>query len=118
MRASDQAALTALLLRRTRLKAGLSLAEVAAKLGARSLNAYARYEQGRTTPSVQKLSDLLPAVVPDRDFVLVESRTFRKIRLTARADWKRTHVREESHWQREGTCCVDKRSVTRYTPSR
>ncbi len=73
--ASDQAALTALLLRRTRLKAGLSLADVAARLGARSLNAYARYEQGRTTPSVQKLSDLLSAVVPDRDFVLVESRS-------------------------------------------
>jgi len=30
--------------------------------------------QGRTTPSVQKLWDLLSAVVPDRDFVLVESR--------------------------------------------
>ena len=72
--ASDQAALTALLLRRARLKAGLSLAEVSARLGARSLNAYARYEQGRTTPSVQKLSELLSAVVPDRDFVLVESR--------------------------------------------
>ena len=72
--APDQAALTALLLRRTRLKAGLSLAEVSAKLGAKSLNAYARYEQGRTTPSVQKLSDLLSAVVPNRDFVLVESR--------------------------------------------
>jgi len=72
--ASDQAALTALLLRRTRLKAGLSLAEVSARLGAKSLNAYARYEQGRTTPSVQKLSDLLSAVVPNRDFVLVESR--------------------------------------------
>lgn len=72
--ASDQAALTALLLRRTRLKAGLTLAEVAVRLGARSLNAYARYEQGRTTPSMQKLSELLSAVVPDRDFVLVESR--------------------------------------------
>jgi transcriptional regulator with XRE-family HTH domain len=48
---------------------------VAARLGARSLNAYARYEQGRTTPSVQKLSELLSAVVPDWDFVLIESRT-------------------------------------------
>ena len=72
--ASNQTALTSLLLRRMRLKAGLSLAEVAARLGARSLNAYARYEQGRTAPSVQKLSELLSAVVPDRDFVLVESR--------------------------------------------
>jgi hypothetical protein len=72
--ASDQAALTALLLRRARLNAGLSLAEVAARLGARSLNAYARYEQGRATPSVEKLSQLLSAVIPGRDFVLIESR--------------------------------------------
>jgi predicted RNase H-like HicB family nuclease len=72
--ASDQAALTALLLRRARLNAGLTLAEVAARLGARSLNAYARYEQGRATPSVEKLSQLLSAVIPGRDFVLVESR--------------------------------------------
>ncbi len=72
--ASDQAALTALLLRRARLNAGLSLAEVATRLGARSLNAYARYEQGRATPSVEKLSQLLSAVIPGRDFVLVESR--------------------------------------------
>jgi ribosome-binding protein aMBF1 (putative translation factor) len=56
-------------------KAGLSLAVIAARLGARSLNAYARYEQGRMKPSVQKLSELLSAVVPDRDFVLVESPT-------------------------------------------
>jgi predicted RNase H-like HicB family nuclease len=72
--ASDQVALTALLLRRARLNAGLSLAEVATRLGARSLNAYARYEQGRATPSVKKLSQLLSAVIPGRDFVLVESR--------------------------------------------
>ena len=72
--ASDQPALTALLLRRARLRAGLTLAQVCARLGARSLNAYARYEHGRATPSVQKLSELLSAVVPDRDFVLVESR--------------------------------------------
>jgi hypothetical protein len=72
--ASDEAALTALLLRRRRQAAGLTLAQVARRLGARSLNAYARYEQGRTAPSVQKLSDLLSVVTPGGDFVLVESR--------------------------------------------
>ena len=72
--ASDDAALTALLLRRRRQAAGLTLAEVADRLGARSLNGYARYEQGRTVPSVQKLSELLSAVSPGGDFVLVESR--------------------------------------------
>jgi hypothetical protein len=72
--ATDPAALTALLLRRERLNSGLSLAQVAARLGAKSVNAYARYEQGRATPTVQKLSQLFSAVAPGGDFVLVESR--------------------------------------------
>ena len=41
--ADDPAALTALLLRRLRSRAGLRLAEVAARLDAKSLNAWARY---------------------------------------------------------------------------
>jgi hypothetical protein len=73
--ASDEAALTAFLLRRARLRAGLTLAEAAKRLGARSLNAYARYEQGRAVPTVVKLSKLLAAVAPARDFVLAESRS-------------------------------------------
>lgn len=52
-----------------------SLADVSRRLGARSLNAYARYEQGRSVPTVQKLSELLSAVSPHKDFVLVESQT-------------------------------------------
>ena len=72
--ASDQAALTALLLRRERLKSGLTLSDVAKRLGAKSLNAYARYEQGRCTPTVQKLSKLFSAVAGRRDFVIEESR--------------------------------------------
>lgn len=72
--ANDQAALTALLLRRERMRSGLSLAQVATRLGARSLNAYARYEQGRATPTVQKLSQLFSAVAVNGDFVLSESR--------------------------------------------
>ena len=72
--ANEQAALTALLLRRERLRSGLSLAQVASRLGAKSLNAYARYEQGRATPTVQKLSQLFSAVATKGDFVLSESR--------------------------------------------
>ena len=34
---------------------------------------YARYEQGRTVPTVPKLSELLPAVASRKDFVLTES---------------------------------------------
>ena len=71
--ASDQAPLTALLLRRERLRSGLTLAQVAARLGTRSLNSYARYEQGRATPTIQKLSQLFSAVAPHGDFVLTES---------------------------------------------
>lgn len=69
----DQATLTAFLLRRARQRAGLSLAQVAEHLGATSINAYARYEQGRSIPTVQKLSELFAAVMPHRDLVLVES---------------------------------------------
>ena len=70
---ADPSALTALLLRRVRQRSGLSLGEVAKRLGSSSVNAYARYEQGRSTPSVQKLAELLGAVSPDRDLVLAES---------------------------------------------
>lgn len=72
--ASDQAVLIALLLRRERLKSGLSLEEVAARLGSRSPNSYARYEQGRSVPSVQKLTQLFSAVARNGDFVIMESR--------------------------------------------
>ena len=73
--ATDEAALTALLLRRARARSGLSLADVAARLGAKSINGYARYEQGRSIPSVRKLSQLYAAVGRTGDFVLIESRS-------------------------------------------
>ena len=72
--ASDQATLTALLLRRQRVMHGLSLAEVARRLGAKSLNGYARYEHGRTVPSIAQLGKLLAAVSAGADFVLSQSR--------------------------------------------
>ncbi len=73
--ASDQAALTAFLLRRERTRSGLSLSEVSKRLGVRSPNAYARYEQGKSVPTVPKLTALLSAVSPHKNFVIVESRT-------------------------------------------
>ena len=66
----DAAALVAVMLRRQREKHGLSLADVAKRLGARSKTAYARYEQGKSVPSVEKLFELLAAVAPAEDFVL------------------------------------------------
>ncbi len=71
--ASDESTLTAFLLRRERTKSGLTLAQVARKLGSKSINTYARYEQGRSVPTVPKLSELLSAVAPSKDFVVIES---------------------------------------------
>jgi len=72
--ASDEGALAALLLRRMRQKAGLSLEEVAARLGSKSPNSYARYEQGRSVPSVEKFAELISVVAPNREYVIMESR--------------------------------------------
>ena len=71
---SEPEKLVALLLRRRRQKAGLTLEEVAARLGQTSRNAYARYEQGRSVPSVTRLGELLGAVNAESDFVIRESR--------------------------------------------
>jgi predicted transcriptional regulator len=69
----DTRAMISLLLQRQRHKSGLSLSQVAERLGARSKNAYARYEQGVSVPTVDKLDQLLRAVAPDRDIVVRES---------------------------------------------
>ena len=69
----DLPGMIAFLLRRQRVRHGLSLAEVADRLGGKSLNTYARYEQGKSVPTIEKFSQLLSAVSPERDFVLVES---------------------------------------------
>jgi predicted RNase H-like HicB family nuclease len=66
----DSATLGAFLLRQQRAKRRLTLEEVANRLGAKSNNAYARYEQGSSTPTIEKLSELLMALSPDNDFVL------------------------------------------------
>jgi hypothetical protein len=68
------AAMISLLLRRQRQRSGLSLAEAAERLGARSRNAYARYEHGASVPTVVKLEELLKAISPDHDIVVCESR--------------------------------------------
>ncbi|MCX5850982.1 MAG: type II toxin-antitoxin system HicB family antitoxin [Deltaproteobacteria bacterium] len=70
---SNQAALSAFLLRRQRIKRGLTLAEVTKRLRAKSHNAYARYEQGKSVPTIEKFSQLLSAVSSSKEFVLIES---------------------------------------------
>ena len=68
--ASPTRLLIALLLRRQREASGLSLAEVARRLGAKSRNTYARYEQGVSVPTIEKLNELLQVVTSGRDVVL------------------------------------------------
>jgi len=70
---SDPHALICLFLRRQRERSGLTLSEVAEKLGAKSRNAYARYEQGTSMPSLDKLTELYQAVAPGQDLVLHQS---------------------------------------------
>lgn len=69
----DTRTMISLMLRRQREKSGLSLSEVSERLGAKSRNAYARYEQGASAPTLEKLDQLLKAVSPDQDFVLHQS---------------------------------------------
>lgn len=65
--------LVSLLLQRKRLLSGLSLSQVAKRLGMSSSNAYARYERGDSVPSIEKLTNLLHAVCPNSDIVIGES---------------------------------------------
>ena len=67
---SDLGPMISLLLQRLRQRSGLSLAEVAERLGAKSRNAYARYERGDSVPSVEKLDELLQAVSEGSDLVV------------------------------------------------
>ena len=70
---ADPKPIISLLLQRKRELSGLSLSQVAERLGASSRNAYARYEQGRAAPSIEKLNELLRAVSPDTDIVINET---------------------------------------------
>jgi DNA-binding XRE family transcriptional regulator len=59
---SDETALLALILKRQRAKHGLSLSQMAKKLGTCSKNLYAQYEQGRSEPSLSKLQEFFSAM--------------------------------------------------------
>ena len=63
--ANDHAIWVAFLLRRQRFVHGMSLADVTKRLGLKSRNAYARYEQGRSVPSADKMLELLQALGTD-----------------------------------------------------
>ena len=67
---NNDSILVAFMLRALRAREGLSVREVASRLGAKSPNAYAQYETGRIAPSIDTLSRLLAAVNPEFDAVL------------------------------------------------
>ena len=54
--------LIAFILFRLRAKQGLSLEDVRKRLGVKSKNAYAQYEQGRAEPTMSKMKELLKAL--------------------------------------------------------
>ncbi|MBT8420293.1 MAG: type II toxin-antitoxin system HicB family antitoxin [Gammaproteobacteria bacterium] len=70
---SESKHLVSLLIQRKRELSGLSLAQVASRLGMSSRNSYARYEQGKSVPTMGKLNELLHAVSPNTDIVIGES---------------------------------------------
>lgn len=72
--ANDVAPLVALMLKRQRAKNGLSLADMQERLHAKSRNAYAQYEQGRSVPTVQKLVEFLSAMGEMALFMCAHSR--------------------------------------------
>jgi len=70
---AEDAALVAFFLKQQRGLSGKTLEQVVQNLGQTSVNAYARYEQGASVPTIDKLTDLLRALDPDSDFVLRKS---------------------------------------------
>ena len=67
---SLESAMIALMLKRQREAHRLTLAEVARRLGQKSPNAYARYEQGKSLPTVEKLNKLMKAIDPGFEPIL------------------------------------------------
>lgn len=62
--ANKENALIALMLKRQREAHRLTLMEIARRLHSKSPNAYARYEQGKSVPTVEKLNQLMKAIDP------------------------------------------------------
>ena len=71
---NDNKVMIGLLLKRKRQLNNLTIQQVAERMGSTSKNAYARYEQGKTLPSIDKLQDLLNATGPFSDLVISQAR--------------------------------------------
>ena len=62
--ANQEGPLIALMLRRQREAHHLTLMEMAQRLNSKSPNAFARYEQGKSIPTIEKLNELMKAIDP------------------------------------------------------
>ncbi len=69
--ANDPAAFVAFILGRLRVAHNLTARQMAKRLRSSSPNAYARYEQGRTMPKLDTLEELLRAIDPTLELLLV-----------------------------------------------
>jgi len=67
---SDTKTWLGFILQRLRMKAGLTIEEVARRMGSTSKNAYARYEHGKTIPGLDKLSQILEAIESKSETIL------------------------------------------------
>ncbi len=70
---NDNKVMIGLLLKRKRQLSNLTVQDVADRLGSTSKTAYARYEQGKTLPSIDKLQELLKATGSVSDVVLSQA---------------------------------------------
>lgn len=69
--ADDVKSFTAFILRRWRQAHNITLRQAAEQLGATSLTAYARYEQGHSEPSVSMLEKLIQSISPGEPLRLI-----------------------------------------------
>ena len=60
----------AMILRQKRVDNGLSIREVADRLGQSSPNSYGRYETGKSIPTIEKFDELLAAIDPGSSSIL------------------------------------------------
>ena len=60
----------AMILRQKRIYNGLSIRDVASRLGQSSSNSYGRYENGKSIPTIEKFDELLAAIDPGLSSIL------------------------------------------------
>ncbi len=68
--ASDDTLLMAFVLKQHRRAHGLSIREVAKRLGSKYPNAYSQYERGKVKPSLDKFSKIMTAIDPSCEPVM------------------------------------------------